>query len=101
MKDYFAKFARSDDLMTGFENLSLNKPSKPSKASFDGFDGALPKPSTVFGVTAKPIDRQCAAELIAKNQCPKGCGKMNLQDRKLDAWFCPTCRGWVVDGEAQ
>lgn len=45
--------------------------------------------------------RVVVAELIALNQCPDGCGKLTLQDRKLDTWFCPSCRLWVIAGVIQ
>lgn len=45
--------------------------------------------------------RVVVAELIALNQCPDGCGKMTLQDLRLEAWFCPTCRLWVIAGVIQ
>lgn len=45
--------------------------------------------------------RVVVAELIALNHCPNGCGKMTLQDLRLEAWFCPTCRLWVIAGVIQ
>lgn len=45
--------------------------------------------------------RKRMAELLALNQCPNGCGKMILQDRARDVWYCPGCRLWVVAGVVQ
>lgn len=44
---------------------------------------------------------QAVAELLAINHCPNGCGKMTLQDLRLEAWFCRTCRLWVIAGVIQ
>lgn len=45
--------------------------------------------------------REVVAELLALNHCPDGCGKLILQDRAREVWFCPTCRLWVVAGVIQ
>lgn len=42
--------------------------------------------------------RQLAAKLLARHECPDGCGALVLQDRALDVWFCPGCRLWVIEG---
>lgn len=40
--------------------------------------------------------REIVAELLARHECPDGCGALVLQDRAGDAWFCPGCRLWVL-----
>ena len=48
----------------------------------------------------KPV-REVVAELIALSHCPDGCGKLTLQDKARDVWFCPSCRLWVIAGVIQ
>jgi hypothetical protein len=45
--------------------------------------------------------RERMVELLALHQCPDGCGKLKLQDRARDVWYCPGCRLWVVEGVIQ
>lgn len=61
----------------------------------------MPKDRCCFDDWKGKPSHEVVAELIRQNHCPDGCGPMNLQDRALDAWYCPNCRTWVIAGVIQ
>lgn len=112
MKDYLASFVqtvpnKTEVLKKPFQPSPQNpqkveesfgkalpeEPSKPSKVPFEGFEVPTPvvfSKSQCPAVQAEPSGEQIHALGI----CPHCGDTLRLQDRKLDAWYCPACRKW-------
>lgn len=43
---------------------------------------------------------ELVAEALARHKCPDCYCPLNLQDRTLDSWYCPSCRLWFGGKES-